>query len=387
MSVIETYKYIFQSNVIPVKTNFSCIDKTAGFYADVDTRCKIYHTCDEFGNKFTYQCPEETAFRQDALICDHAHLVKCQGSVPSNTEMQKEKYNNSSCAKGSTDNINCHFFFKSLQEIQPIKIYNAEQRGFAFSSQDILNNFNATKVGENKIIKFFHPPLNNYNPTTNVPLDRFTNIKTQHVPFTNQNQQNRSTIEENSSVPSQIINDKVKFNVREETNQKTNDALYNFLKYSLNTFPEKVQDQQNNMNNHHIIKNSPDFLKLSFMNHRNYPYTETLNSIQKITKMPSTTINTSLTTTEVPLYALTLSLKPLVPNEQEHDPYYPKFSTSTESYYTPSHSDNKQPHIKVYTQTWSNTHIKLPPVLPDLNSLEDIVDRRKQFYIPRIKFD
>lgn len=388
-----TYEYILQSTVIPIKTNFSCVDRKPGFYADVVTKCKIYYTCDEYGNKFTYQCPEETAFRQDALICDHAHLVKCQVPISPNTEYVKEEYNNS-CVKGSMDNTNCQLLFQSLQEMQRTKTYSAMQHKFAFSSQELQKNFNTTEVTENKIIKYFHPLLSHYNSTTDVPVSHFTNIRTQYVSLTNQNQQSRSRKDENSSISSQIFNDKVKFHEKYESNQKdylnqeANDALYNFLNFPLNSFSGNVQNQQNNMNNHKITKNSQDSLKLSFMNHRNYPYTETLKSIQKSTKIPSTQISTTLMTTDIPLYALTLSLKPLVPSELEYDPYYPTFSTSTESYYTPNQNDKKRLHIKVSTQTlWSNTHIKFPSVLPDLNSLEDIVDRRKQLYIPRLKFD
>ncbi|XP_015433717.1 PREDICTED: uncharacterized protein LOC107189647 [Dufourea novaeangliae] len=233
--------------VIPTKTHFSCLDKPAGFYADFDTRCKIYHTCDEYGNKFTYHCPEETAFRQEALICDHAHLVNCQ-------------------------------------------------RNISFSSET------------------------------------------------------------------------------------------NFLKLPLQTFSANIQNQQSNTNSNQTAKNRTDFYKVPCINHRNDPYVETLNSIQKSTIIPLTRTSTTVTnvTTELPIYALTLSLKPLIPRELDYDPYYPKF-TSTESYYSSSRIPNKLPYVKTILQkSWSNTHIELPSVLPDLRSLEDIVDRRKLFYIPRI---
>ncbi|XP_053997533.1 uncharacterized protein LOC128886565 [Hylaeus anthracinus] len=343
----------------PVKTSFSCVDRTPGFYADVDAKCKAYHTCDEYGNKFTYRCPEETAFRQDALICDHAHLVKCQGPASLHAEATKEKYTNSSCIKESKDNANCQFLFQSLHEIRPTKMHGARQHGFTFSSQKLRTNYNATEGVERKTIKSSHPSLSPLNSTS---------IKT-HVSSANRNRQ--SVLKEDGT------------NQKNYQNQKTNDALYNVLKVSLNSFSGNAQNQQNNMNNHKIRENSQDLMKFSFMNHRNYPYTETLKSIQKSTKMPIR-ISTPLTTTEVPLYALTLALKPLVPSELEYDPYYPKVSTSTESYYTPSYNDKKWSHTKGSQTLWSNTHIKLPSVLPDLNSLEDIVDRRKQFYIPRI---
>ncbi|KAG7200982.1 hypothetical protein KM043_003338 [Ampulex compressa] len=67
----------------PVRSNFSCYAREPGFYADVQANCRVYHTCDDYGNKFSYRCPEETAFRQDALICDHAHLVDCRATAHS----------------------------------------------------------------------------------------------------------------------------------------------------------------------------------------------------------------------------------------------------------------------------------------------------------------
>ncbi|XP_043275261.1 uncharacterized protein [Venturia canescens] len=76
----------------PVNTNFTCRGRDTGFYADVETNCRVYHTCDENGNKFTYYCPAETAFRQEALVCDHAHLVDCaNGRRLSPIDKQVEK--------------------------------------------------------------------------------------------------------------------------------------------------------------------------------------------------------------------------------------------------------------------------------------------------------
>lgn len=80
----------------PVNTNFTCKGRDTGFYADVETNCRVYHTCDENGNKFTYYCPAETAFRQEALVCDHAHLVDCAigrriSTVNKNVEIEGEE--------------------------------------------------------------------------------------------------------------------------------------------------------------------------------------------------------------------------------------------------------------------------------------------------------
>jgi len=129
--------------------------------------------------------------------------------------------------------------------------------------------------------------------------------------------------------------------------------------------------------------------KSPFLYNNDYhPYSETLKSIQTnaYTKFETNT----RPTTEIPVHALTLSLKPLVPNELEHDPYYPKHPTSTEAYYTPSNRGKTDINARLFGSSQpppvvarASVTFKIPSVLPDLNTLEDLVDRRKLFYIPR----
>ncbi|XP_043605667.1 uncharacterized protein LOC122577948 isoform X1 [Bombus pyrosoma] len=374
-----------------MKTIFSCLNRTAGFYADINASCKIYHTCDEYGNKFTYHCPEETAFRQDALICDHAHLVQCQGSIISSTkEYIKEEKDNSSDTKHSIDNDQS--LFHSFYMTQPTNTSNKERYGFVFNSRQIFKNFNKTETTGRDIISSFYP-LSYINYTTNIPIDHSINTQSMHI--ISQYNENGLRKNENFSTPSQSFHEKdklneklIRMNQKGYLYQKVNDALYSFLKLPSNTFSGSNQTQENNVKIYQSTKNPIDFLKLSPINYRNYPYLETLKSIQKNTKMISTTVHSTtasmtLSTTEIPVYALTLSLKPLIPSELEYDPYYPKFSTTTEPYYTSTQN------LKEWsTQTVrSTTHLELPAVLPDLNSLDDIVDRRKLLYIPRIKFN
>ncbi|CAL7950920.1 unnamed protein product [Xylocopa violacea] len=383
--------------VIPVKTGFSCLNKTAGFYADTNANCKIYHTCDEYGNKFTYYCPKETAFRQDALICDHAHLVQCQGSISSNTtKYTEQKGNNSCCIEDSADRDQS--FAHSLHITQPLRTNNKMGYGFSFSARQPDKNFTKMVTGKSNITNIFYS-LNYTSPTTNIPIEHSVNTEIQYTSAINQHYKNGLRRNDNFSIQNDNFHDKAKLNEKPKMdqhnvlNQKVSDGLYNFLKQPSNTFSGNNQTQENNVKNYQPTKSPNNLLKLSSMNHRNYPYLETLKSIQKNTKIPSTTVsatvgNIALTTTELPVYALTLSLKPLIPSELEYDPYYPRFSTTTEPYYTPTHNIKELSHVKDSTQTiWSTTHFELPSVLPDLNVLEDIVDRRKLLYIPRVKFN
>uniref|UniRef100_A0A182N4I4 Chitin-binding type-2 domain-containing protein n=1 Tax=Anopheles dirus TaxID=7168 RepID=A0A182N4I4_9DIPT len=59
------------------RTSFSCTGRAAGYYADVETGCQIYHMCDGLGRQFSYACPNTTLFQQRMLICDHWYMVNC----------------------------------------------------------------------------------------------------------------------------------------------------------------------------------------------------------------------------------------------------------------------------------------------------------------------
>uniref|UniRef100_A0A1I8M2M2 Uncharacterized protein n=1 Tax=Musca domestica TaxID=7370 RepID=A0A1I8M2M2_MUSDO len=59
------------------KTSFSCSGRPAGYYADIETGCQVYHMCDGLGRQFSYSCPNTTLFQQRMLICDHWYMVNC----------------------------------------------------------------------------------------------------------------------------------------------------------------------------------------------------------------------------------------------------------------------------------------------------------------------
>ncbi|XP_023935669.2 uncharacterized protein LOC112044157 [Bicyclus anynana] len=61
-------------------TRFTCRGRAAGYYADVDTGCQVYHMCDGLGRQFSYSCPNTTLFQQRMLVCDHWYMVNCTNS-------------------------------------------------------------------------------------------------------------------------------------------------------------------------------------------------------------------------------------------------------------------------------------------------------------------
>ncbi|EDW66686.1 uncharacterized protein js isoform X1 [Drosophila virilis] len=66
-----------QNGLNAQKTSFSCTGRPAGYYADVETGCQVYHMCDGLGRQFSYTCPNTTLFQQRMLICDHWYMVNC----------------------------------------------------------------------------------------------------------------------------------------------------------------------------------------------------------------------------------------------------------------------------------------------------------------------
>ncbi|XP_046399580.1 mucin-4-like [Ischnura elegans] len=64
---------------IPI-TSFTCRNvKESGYFADMETKCQVFHICDG-GRKMSFLCPNGTIFRQSHLICDWWFRVDCEDS-------------------------------------------------------------------------------------------------------------------------------------------------------------------------------------------------------------------------------------------------------------------------------------------------------------------
>ncbi|XP_018009610.1 uncharacterized protein LOC108667135 [Hyalella azteca] len=61
-------------------TSFSCSHHMAGYYADMEAGCQVYHMCDTLGKQYSYLCPNMTVFNQRFMVCDHWHYVNCSNS-------------------------------------------------------------------------------------------------------------------------------------------------------------------------------------------------------------------------------------------------------------------------------------------------------------------
>ncbi|KAK8380301.1 hypothetical protein O3P69_016721 [Scylla paramamosain] len=84
-------------------TPFRCLGHSAGYYADPDTGCQVYHMCDSLERQYSYLCPNYTLFNQKFMVCDHWYMVNCSssptfyhlnshiGEVPGKTEEEEEQ--------------------------------------------------------------------------------------------------------------------------------------------------------------------------------------------------------------------------------------------------------------------------------------------------------
>lgn len=347
-----------------------------GFYADVEANCRVYHTCDDHGNKFSYRCPEETAFRQDALICDHVHLVDCRAITYQSKQFQneniKENTHTMSLIKSPTVSIdsldnNRQSFSRSFRVIQqPDKIKsNKADSGFVFSASIFLRDKIQNQTGQ----------ITDTCTTCNAYSKNRMTVSTSRSlteQISSWNSRNNKSIPPRQSLPLSSL--ETRAFVRNKSTVHLNRSFEPIANSSLVKMiaPEDNQRSPAPHGESSFLSYNSDY----------HPYSETLRSIQANTH----TLNIK-STTEIPVHALTLSLKPLVPNELEYDPYYPKQPTSTEAYYTPSNRN------KVSSARFSNQvppiiahrdFFEIPSILPDLNILEDLVDRRKFFYIPRV---
>lgn len=76
-------------------------------------------------------------------------------------------------------------------------------------------------------------------------------------------------------------------------------------------------------------------------------------------------------------------ISPPIRESEEFDPFYPKPTGTTEPHYTPSKSNFRLSTTTTTRRPWLNDFV-IPDKLPDLNNLEDLVDRRKYFFIPKV---
>lgn len=64
------------------RTNFNCLEQTcsAGYYADMESQCQVFHVCQFDGRFDTFLCPNGTIFSQQHFVCVWWWQVECNQS-------------------------------------------------------------------------------------------------------------------------------------------------------------------------------------------------------------------------------------------------------------------------------------------------------------------
>ncbi|XP_054717329.1 uncharacterized protein LOC129226726 [Uloborus diversus] len=64
-------------------TGFECMEHTStpGFYADVETKCQMWHYCQPDGRHDRFLCPNGTVFDQYTRVCNWWFNVRCDNSL------------------------------------------------------------------------------------------------------------------------------------------------------------------------------------------------------------------------------------------------------------------------------------------------------------------
>ncbi|EEC18464.1 cuticular protein, putative [Ixodes scapularis] len=64
------------------ETSFDCSAQEfqAGYYADVEARCQVFHICQADGRRDAFLCPVGTIFNQKYFVCDWWQNVQCDQS-------------------------------------------------------------------------------------------------------------------------------------------------------------------------------------------------------------------------------------------------------------------------------------------------------------------
>lgn len=66
-------------------TKFACDDRLDGYYADLDTRCQVFHVCSKLPDgayvQSSFLCPNGTIFQQESFSCQWWADVECASSA------------------------------------------------------------------------------------------------------------------------------------------------------------------------------------------------------------------------------------------------------------------------------------------------------------------
>ncbi|KAG5678667.1 hypothetical protein PVAND_008320 [Polypedilum vanderplanki] len=82
---------------VPKGGSFSCQNRLPGYYADMETRCQVWHWCVHSGHQYSFLCPNGTVFNQAVRVCDWFFNVNCEQAeeqYTNNDELYKDAQGN-----------------------------------------------------------------------------------------------------------------------------------------------------------------------------------------------------------------------------------------------------------------------------------------------------
>ncbi|XP_074100327.1 uncharacterized protein LOC141528271 [Cotesia typhae] len=351
-------------NSIPQQSsNFSCKSRETGFYADIESNCRIYYTCDDHGNKFSYNCPQDTVFNQETLVCDHTYRVDCQKSA------------------------------KFI--LQDIKTQKIQEKDVEFDNTQNANKFSRSFRITPQPSIYFLAPNNNNNNKSSVQKDQSNSGSNQDFFKSSRNSQfNRgnlfSSVIKSSSQPtltSSTTTTTTRPHLRRDETKNISSKIEKqniFISSQRSTKINDIELQQPRTTTKSLITIDPYSGTLrSIQNNNKISNSSTKNQNKKEQFIVTTVPTTTTAGTDFPIPNFEESLFSGL-NNLNDDPYYPRYTTSTEGY---TLETIEQTPFSFTTQRIRTTNFKLNLVdlLPDLNSVEDLVDRRKHLFIPKTK--
>ncbi|XP_057339646.1 GATA zinc finger domain-containing protein 4-like [Microplitis mediator] len=361
-------------NIIPrlFTSSFSCKNRNTGFYADVESNCQLYYTCDDHGNKFLYNCPQDTVFNQETLVCDHTYRVDCKKFVKSISQIvqtQKTQENGDEDSVKSNKSRNTDKFSKFIR-------FTPQPSLFLSSFQE--NNKKLSAFGGNSSTSFKdHLDSNNYHNSVNNARSLRFNQKNS----VSSTSDTFFTLTRSSKIPRLLPSkkqDSENFFSDYENLKNTNFQKSN--KVDINKFKEPLEATKPSIDGRSLYSATLTTIQNDKDNHNNNNNNINDNNSSKDRLVISTTPTiTAKTDFPIPNLGGSLFYRSMDFND---DPYYPRYAASTEQY---TFGTFDQTPLSFATQRIGTSTLKfrLLDALPDLSSVEDLVDRRKHHFIPK----
>ncbi|KAK9880248.1 hypothetical protein WA026_010124 [Henosepilachna vigintioctopunctata] len=333
------------------ETTFTCLNLETGYYADLETRCQVFHICED-GKKMSFLCPNGTIFQQSELICDWWFKVNCTVSPllyeESSEQLREASLRRKLARRTPLKNNIIRMPFKKKETVTT-KYSEISRRNFEVEhvTPSMLNSYPTTAEFISTRRRLSTSQIRERKPSTQKPSRSRVTSRRVHKNSKNHTLQNIQTLdkpienyeETKSTLPSNSRNSVGKINIK-VSNTIRNKKLNEINQLSNNSSnDEKTFRDENNFVN--IFVNSKH--KILKPNKTNKPRSRT-NSCQYCTN--NRNYKTVLSTT-----ASTADQKPPKQFEESqitqessnnfNSPIHPNHRTTYNEIKEPNYSNNK----------------------------------------------